>query len=51
MNSKIQLKRFYLNEIVQVLYLIISDDSQRVVVYGITHEMVGQLVMIDVSNE
>jgi WD40 repeat protein len=51
LNSKILLKRFYLKEIVQVLYVIISDDSERVVVYGITPSMVGQLVMIDVCNE
>jgi hypothetical protein len=48
LNSKILLKRFYLKEIVQILYLIISEDNQRLVVYGITAEMIGQIVMIDV---
>lgn len=45
------LKRFYLRELVQILYVIISEDNARVVVYGLTMDAVGQLLMIDVENE
>lgn len=45
------LKRFYLRELVQILYVIISEDNARVVVYGLTLDAVGQLMMIDVENE
>jgi hypothetical protein len=36
---------------VHILYLVISDDNLRLVVYGITSDLIGQIVMIDVENE
>lgn len=42
------LKRFYLREMVQIMYVIVSEDNARVVVYGLTLDAVGQLLMIDV---
>ena len=45
------LRRFYLRELVQVLYVAISEDNARVVLYGLTLDAVGQLLMIDVENE
>lgn len=33
---------------VQIMYVIVSEDNARVVVYGLTLDAVGQLLMIDV---
>ena len=51
MNSKILLKKFYLKETVHILYVVISEDNLRLVVYGLTADLVAQIVMVDVQNE
>lgn len=34
-----------------MLYIVISDDNSRIVVYGITPDSIGQIIMIDIENE
>ena len=50
LSLKVMLRRFYLRELVQVLYVAISEDNARVVLYGLTLDAVGQLLMMDVEN-